>query len=99
MIRQLEVPDLWPLPVAGVRFGGMAFLGIPGEPFTEVGRALKAGSPHEMTFVCCCANGYEGYYPTRNAYEEGGYEASSAWYQSGVAEALVVTGLAVLNKL
>lgn len=30
-------PETFPLPLSGVRVGPVAFLGIPGEPFTGIG--------------------------------------------------------------
>ena len=47
----------------------------------------------------CIANGYEGYFPTREAYEEGGYEARSSVYAAGVAEKITAEGLALLAQL
>lgn len=31
----------------------------------------------------CIANGYEGYFPMREAYDEGGYEARSSIFKGG----------------
>ena len=44
--------ETFPLPLSGVRVGPVAFLGIPGEPFTGIGRGLKDGSPFAMTLPC-----------------------------------------------
>ena len=52
-----------------------------------------------MTLYCCCANGCEAYFPTQDAYEEGGYEARSSKFKPGVAEALVENGVALLHAL
>ena len=65
------------------------FAGIPGEPFTEIGRNIKAESSAAMTFVSCITNGYYGYFPTSNAYQEGGYEARSSIFGPTVADELV----------
>ena len=79
--------------------GDFALVGFPGEPFTEIGRQVKKNSAFEMTFVACCANGYEGYYPVESAYAEGGYEARSARYKAGIAEKLIEAGSEVLDTL
>lgn len=42
-----------------------------------------------MTFVSCITNGYYGYFPTANAYQEGGYEARASIFGPTVAEALI----------
>jgi neutral ceramidase len=82
-------PDTFVLPLGAVSFGDICIAAIPGEPFTDIGRGIKEQSSFEMTLVCCCANGYEGYFPTRSAYDEGGYEARSSKFKPGVAEAIV----------
>ena len=88
-----------PLPLSGVRVGPVAFLGIPGEPFTGIGRGLKDGSPFAMTLPCCLTNGAEGYYPMKEAYDEGGYEARSSNFKAGIAELLIDEGVKLLKSL
>ena len=52
-----------------------------------------------MTIVCCCANGYEGYFPMQSAYDEGGYEARSSKFKPGVAEAIIEGSVELLKKI
>ena len=47
----------------------------------------------------CCTNGYEGYFPMQDAYDEGGYEARSSNFRAGVAEQLITEGKALLDSL
>jgi neutral ceramidase len=99
-IKRLENgPDAFELPLTAISFGDVSIAGVPGEPFTDIGRSIKSGSPFEMTFVCCCANGYEGYYPMKPAFDEGGYEARSSKYKPGVAEAIIAGSVDLLKKL
>lgn len=99
-IKQLEFgPDSFTLYLNAVRFGDVVFAGVPGEPFTDIGRGIKDGSPFSMTIVCCCANGYEGYYPMQSAYDEGGYEANSSKFTAGIAERIIEGSVAMLKKL
>ena len=63
------------------------------------GRALKQAPGWSLVLPMCIANGYEGYFPTREAYEEGGYEARSSVYAAGVAEKITAEGLALLAQL
>ena len=90
-------PENFQVYVSSVGFGSVAFLGVAGEPFTDVGRLLKKGSPFEMTIPCCLTNGAEGYYPMKEAYEEGGYEARSSKFRAGVAETLAEAGIGLLK--
>ena len=90
MLRLENGPDAFSMPLATVSIGdAIRFVGIPGEPFTEIGRQIKAESPAAMTFVSCITNGYYGYFPTANAYREGGYEARSSIFGPTVADELV----------
>jgi len=92
-------PDALTLYISGVRFGDVAFAGLPGEPFTELGRDIKARSPYEMTIPCCCTNGGQGYYPVYSAYAEGGYEANNSKFASCVAEHLTNGAVSLLEQL
>ena len=93
-------PDVYELYMSSVVFGDICFVGFPGEPFTEVGRQLKASSPFEMTFTCCMTNGQEGYFPTVEAFDNaGGYEASATHFERGVAERFIEAATALTKEL
>jgi len=92
-------PEYFELSLTGVAFGEVAMIGIPGEPFTQVGRSIKEGSPFKMTFATGLTNGSEGYFPMMEAYDEGGYEARSSRYKAGIAEAIAEGGIELLKKL
>lgn len=98
-LRMAELPDTKELYVSGLAIGDFAIVGFPGEPFTEIGTRSKEASKFEMTFASCCTNGYEGYYPTESAYEEGGYEAGTAKYKKEVAEKLIGAATEILDNL
>ena len=87
------------LKVVSVGFGDVAFVGFPGEPFTELGRTVKAESPFRMTIPCCNANGSEGYFPTDAALNEPCYESASSLFLPGVAPTLLKTALGTLHAL
>lgn len=92
-------PDEKELLVTSLRIGQVAFAGFPGEPFTDIGRAIKANSKFTLTLPVCVANGYEGYYPMLSVYSEGGYEFNTARYVAGVAEALIEASSEIVNAL
>lgn len=54
----------------------LAFVGVPGELFVELGLAIKHGSPYAFTHVNSLANGSIGYIPDRKGHSEGAYGAS-----------------------
>lgn len=89
MVRLENGPDSFPMKFAAVAIGDVAILGIPGEPFTDVGVEIKKAEGFKMVMPCSNANGAEGYFPTKNAYDEGGYEARSSYFKCGAAEYIV----------
>ncbi|MDW7657563.1 MAG: hypothetical protein SCM11_10365 [Bacillota bacterium] len=99
MLRLADGPDTLPLNMTAVRFGDVCIAGIPGEPFTGIGRGIKGQSPFAMQIVCCCANGYEGYFPMQDAFDEGGYEARSSSFKPGVAENIIAASIANIRSL
>ena len=100
--RMLELehgPDDFALRVSEVSVGDIALVGIPGEPFSDIGRDLKEAPGWPLVLPCCCTNGYEGYFPPMNAYENGSYETRSSIFRSGVAEAISGAGLELLETM
>lgn len=99
--RQLmDGPDWFEMPVSALEVGGvLAFAGFPGEPFTEIGSKVKAGSPFPMTFVGCLVNDSFGYLPSSSASKEGGYEAVASRFGATCGDTLVRVQLENLKKL
>lgn len=64
--------------VQALRIGDVAFVGVAGEAFVEIGLAVKARSPLPHTIFLGYTNGCLGYIPTAAAYEPGGYEVHRA---------------------
>ena len=92
-------PAAFPAVLSGITVGPVALIGIPGEPFTNVGRRLKEAEGYSLILPCCCTNGYEGYFPMKEAYDEGGYEARSSRFKAGVAEQIIAEGKQLLKKM
>ena len=57
-----------------IRIGSLGIVSSPCETFTETGLALKKESPLPSTFTIELANGYNGYLPTPEQHQLGGYE-------------------------
>jgi hypothetical protein len=72
--------------VTAIALDGTALVGLPGEVFCEIGMNIRARSPFPRTFVIAYANRVLGYIPTRQAYDEGGYEVDGAYKYYGVAK-------------
>lgn len=99
MVRLEHGPDAFEMPLSAVRVGPVGFIGIPGEPFNGIGRALKQTEGFELILPTCCTNGYEGYFPMQDSYDEGGYEARSSSFKAGVAEFIIEEGKKLLGEI
>lgn len=92
-------PEYFNILLSGLVIGPIAFFGIPGEAFGGIGKAIRESSKHEITITVGLCNGYEGYFPTQEAYDEGGYESRSSIFKSGVADKLIEEGNTLLSEL
>jgi hypothetical protein len=77
----------------------LAWVGLPGEIFVELGLAIKKRSPFKQTLIAELANGSIGYIPDRRSYAEGNYEPVSARCAAGSGEQLVEVALKLLKQL
>jgi hypothetical protein len=79
--------------------GPVAFVGIPGEYFVELGLRIQKESPFPYTFIVELANGELGYIPTQRGFEEGGYEPTSTPMAPGSGEKMADKAIELLNRL
>jgi hypothetical protein len=101
-IRMCELengPESIDLTLTGVRIGNVALVGIPGEPFTDIGVEIKKAEGWDLILPCGLTNGYGGYFPMQSAFDEGGYEARTSRYKAGVAERIIAGGKELLAQL
>ena len=101
-IRMCELengPEDFTVRLTGVKVGPVALVGIPGEPFTDVGVAIKDTPGWELILPCALTNGYLGYFPMQSAFDEGGYEARTSRFRGGVAERIIQGGKDLLGKM
>lgn len=99
MVQLENGPESFDMNLNGIALGNIAMVGIPGEPFTGIGRGLKEAEGWTLILPMCLINGDDGYFPMKDAYDEGGYEARSSSYRAGVAEQIIAEGTALLNEL
>jgi neutral ceramidase len=101
-IKLVDYPDKVPVTIQALKIGDLAIVAIPCEVFVEIGLDLKAKSPFKPTFTIELANGYNGYLPTKEHHELGGYEtwrARSSYLEVGAAEAITAKALELLEQL
>lgn len=99
MVRLEHGPESFPMCLTGIAIGNVVIAGIPGEPFTGIGRGLKAAEGWELVMPMCLTNGSQGYFPMQDSYDEGGYEARSSNFKAGVGELIISEGLQMLEGL
>ena len=99
MCRFENGPDYIPCELTGLKLGEVALVGIPGEPFTEIGVKIKETEGYGLVMPCALTNGYNGYFPTKSAYAEGGYEARTSEYKVGVDDCIIACAKEILNEL
>lgn len=87
------------LEFQAIRLGPTALIGIPVEPFAEMGVAVKKDSPFATTFFSGYTNGVESYLAMPYAFEEGGYEVWMCPFASEAAEITVAESLKLLKEL
>ena len=91
--------DFHDLPIYAVTIGkSVAFGGFPGEPFNDIGKAIKKDSPFALTILSCLTNGSRGYFPFSDAYA-GGYESATSPFGPTVADDLIKGQLKLLGEL
>ena len=87
-----------PAEIQIIKIGPWSFVGWQGEVFVEYPLAVKEAKPE--AFVISLANGeLQGYIVTKEAAEEGGYEASNALFSYEAGRIMVDKTLELLSKL
>jgi hypothetical protein len=87
------------ITITAGRVGDVAVIGLGGEVFNEIGRAIKDGSPFKNTFVMTHCNGSAGYLPTGPSYADGGYEVNSSRFAPGADEQVISAVVQMLREL
>jgi hypothetical protein len=81
-----------PCEVQVIRLGEAIIAANPGEMFCDFGLEIKSRSPAPLTFVSAYTNGYIGYLPVPEAWQQGGYEPSQGpWTRCGPQAGRAVT--------
>ena len=84
-----------------LRIGDTGIAALPFEAFVEIGLDIRKASPLQTTFTTELANGHNGYLPTPQQTEWGGYETwtGSAWFQPNTSVKITQTLVEMLQEL
>lgn len=88
--------------ITAFRIGKLAVVGVPGEPTSHLGRAIKAYGMEigfDEVLVVSHVNGWMGYILDAGDYDRGGYEATLSFYGRDEGEKVVRAAQAALRKL
>ncbi len=86
--------------LCGLRLGPGILIGIPGEPFSTVGQAVRErASPPLQSAVLSLANGYLGYFPDEDAVRAGLYEALTTPFDHVATMTLTATATALVGEM
>ena len=92
-------PIFRPIPLFALRFGEVVIFGFGGEAFTAYGGAIRGLVPDGFAVSAVCANGYEGYFPTAEAFAQGGYEAKSSLFTPTLESEILSEAKDMISKL
>lgn len=96
----LDTQGTVPVTITAAHIGNdVAFISFNVEMLTEIGMAIKAGSPFKHTFVITHCNGSSGYLPLSALYKEGGYEINSTHFAIHSDEIVIKKALRMLYDL
>lgn len=83
-----------------LRIGDVAIVAMPGEPFSEIGAAIKKASPFAFTMFCGYSTGKGGdYMPVASEYRFGGYEVERTPYGRQASQQLVEQTTQLFNQV
>jgi hypothetical protein len=87
-----------PVEVNLLQIGPVMLAGTQGEPFVEIGLAIKEQSPFEHTWFGGYTSGWAGYIPMPDAYPLKGYEVETSPFTPDAAGALVDGTVGLLKE-
>jgi len=99
--RVAAMPEELLIPVNAARIGPLGIASNAGELFVEWGLSIKRRSPFPHTVVAQLTNDEIGYQPTKQAFEQQGYETlvGANWVSLEGIEKIVDTAVELLEEL
>lgn len=93
-------PSLREIEIQALRIGELAVFAMPGEPFAEIGAAVKRNSPFTLTMFCGYSNGVGAdYLLTDEEFAYGGYEVDRTPNNPGAADIVIEAASELLEGL
>ena len=89
-------PTYQTMPITVIGIGKVAFLGC-GQPFTAYAFAARKAAPDKFIVTVANVNGGEAYLPTKEAYDQGGYEVIRSHLGPELEELVMKDAAEMLN--
>ena len=87
------------MSVYAISIGDVSFGGGPYEMFSKDGKTIKNGDTHPMTMITFLTNGHNGYVPSTDHMNNGGYSADIAYVAKGSSDLLDAKIIELMNQL
>ena len=87
------------VPVTTMKIGDIILVGFGGEPFTRYADRSRELAPNNFVIAAACANGYQGYLPTAQAFADGGYESVSSYFSPSIEDDVIGTVEEMLKSI
>jgi len=98
-IQQFHKRNTMDFEITLLSFNDIALVALPAEYFVELQLEIKNRSPIENTYLITTSNGYCSYIPDSKAYDQEGFETSSAKFCRGTGEQIRDTILEMLSQI
>ena len=92
-------PETMDIQISAVAIGPVIMIGAPGESFVDTGKKLKETEGWDLVLPTSITNGYYSYLPTKEAFDEGGFEARTSEFKKGVAEIILSESQKMMAEL
>ena len=92
-------PETMDIQISAVSIGPVVLIGAPGESFIDTGLQLKETEGWDLVLPTSITNGYYSYLPTKEAFDEGGFEARTSEFKTGVAEIILEESKRLMEEL
>jgi hypothetical protein len=97
-----DYPAEVPLIIQAIRIDDLGIAAVPCEVFAQIGLEIKAKSPFKPTFTIELANGWNGYLPTPEQHQLGGYETwrgRASYLETGASTKIFDTVMELFARL
>lgn len=99
IVNTKNMPLYRHIPITVMKIGDLILVGFGGEAFTEYANRSRALAPDQFVVAATCANGYQGYLPTAQAFADGGYESVGSSFSPTIEDELVGTVEEILRDI